>query len=134
MLTVPPYRSLLFIGLTGLVPLIGVYFLANDSNRHTNAIQTGQMIGAYFAFYAILLLINSLAYFIKARNNGVCSLKLSKWHVILSGLAFAIFAIGTQLGPKIGVKLMGGFVALSLLSFFIGQIVFLVNLAKRNKV
>jgi hypothetical protein len=122
-----PTKKFLVLGLIGLLPLLFLTVVGTRSLSYPAA-DLVPMVAAYFAFFSFFVLLNTLGYWLKTRNGGTTSRTKSQIHFVLAIAAFGVFGLGALLGPQIGSRLVGGFVALSLLLMLVCQVIFIVNL------
>ncbi|MCC7245411.1 MAG: hypothetical protein IT269_07015 [Saprospiraceae bacterium] len=98
----------------------------------SNWFEVFTMTSAYLALFGSLTLLTAVGYFLKVKNGGQTSIVKSRIQLAFTVTAMAFFITGALLLPTIGQRMMGGFVALSLLSMLAALSVFVANLLTRK--
>lgn len=130
-----PAKSFLQTGAMAFLPLLTLTVAGSKLQNAlgSNWFEVFTMTAAYLALFGSLTLLTAVGYFLKVKNGGQTSIVKSRIQLAFTVTAMVFFITGALLLPTIGQRMMGGFVALSLLSMLAALSVFVANLLTRKR-
>jgi hypothetical protein len=128
--TTPPFQRFFILSIIGYVPL--ALSLLTQSSTYSERAEVFAMIGAYFGIFSTLMLINAVGYWIVSKSNRLTNNSRNQAHFWIGLSAYLIFGIGSLVAEQIGSHKMGMFVLISLLFLLSSQVLFLVNVVKKQ--